>query len=238
MVIAIGTRDVDSLVDVVLEMTTPPPGLDLAELRASIELWLNRYLLVGVGRLDMTKIMSSGMELLRKNKLVLPADLALLFRVLPRLQGLGQGVGTEVRVTELLQPYVSHMMAERFDPRRIARQLGRSVRSWDHLLASLPDELQSILEQVRTGKVGVDFRVHDADHAVDRLVDGLVTAASVMAGAELISRRASPMLGPFSAPGLVAAGVGVVSWQRLRARRRTQRSWVSRARELVEVARH
>ena len=26
MVIAIGTRDVDSLVDVVLEMTTPPPG--------------------------------------------------------------------------------------------------------------------------------------------------------------------------------------------------------------------
>ncbi len=238
MVIAIGTRDVDSLVDIVLEMTTPPPGLDLAELRASIELWLNRYLLVGVGRLDMTKIMSSGMELLRRNKLVLPADLALLFRVLPRLQGLGQSVGTEVRVTELLQPYVSQMMAERFDPRRIARQIGRSVRDWDHLLSSLPNELQSILEQVRTGKVGVDFRVHDADHAVDRLVDGLVTAASVMAGAELISRRASPMLGPFSVPGLVAVGVGVVSWQRLRARRRTQRSWVSRARELVQVARH
>jgi ubiquinone biosynthesis protein len=238
LVIAIGTRDVDALIDVVLELTSPPPDVDLSELRADIEAWLNRYLLVGVGQLDMNGIMSSGMRLLHDHRLVLPADLALLFRVLLRLQGLGRGVGTDVRVTELLQPYVSKMMAERFDPRRIARQVGRSVRSWDHFIAGLPDELHGILEQVRAGQLGVDFRIHDADHAIDRLVDGLVTAASVLAGAQLISRRASPMVGPFSVPGLVAAGVGVVTWQRLVARRRPQRSWVSRAREVVEVARH
>ena len=220
LVIAIGTRDVDSLIDVILELTTPPPDVDLSELRGDIEAWLNRYLLVGVGELDMNGIMSSGMKLLHDHRLVLPADLALLFRVLLRLQGLGRGVGTEVRVTELLQPYVRKMLAERFDPRRIARQVGRSVRSWDHFVAGLPDELQAILDQVRAGKLGVDFRIHDADHAIDRLVDGLVTAASILAGAQLISRRASPMVGSFSVPGLVAAGVGVVTWQRLVARRR------------------
>ena len=146
----------------------------------------------------------------------------MLFRVLLRLQGLGRGVGTEVRVTELLQPYVKHMLAERYDPRRIAREVGRSVRSWDHFVAGLPDELTAILDQIRNGTLGVDFRVHDVDHAVDRLVDGLVTAATVLAGAQLISRRAGPMVGPFSVPGLVAAGVGVVTWQRLVARRRPQ----------------
>ena len=104
-------------------------------------------------------------------------------------------------------------------------------------MAGLPDELQAILEQVKTGKVGVDFRVHDADHAVDRLVDGLITAAAVIAGAELVSRRAGPMVGSFSASGLVATGVAVVSWQRLIARRRTRQSWVSRARRAVEAGR-
>jgi len=207
----------------------------MSELRSSIELWLDRYLLVGVGQLDINAIMTSGMEILHKNKLVLPADLALLFRALLRLQGLGRGVGTEVRVTELLQPYINQMMIERFDPKRIARQVGRSVRSWDHFIAGLPDQVQAILDQVRTGKAAVDFRVHDADHAVDRLVDGLVTAASVMAGAELISRRASPMVGPFSVPGLVAAGVGVLTWQRLIARRGS-RSWVSRALSFARMA--
>ena len=172
LVIAIGTRDVDSLVDIILELTTPPPDVDLSELRAAVETWLNRYLLVGVGELDMTGIMSSGMKLLHTHRLVLPADLALLFRVLLRLQGLGRGVGTEVRVTELLQPYVRHMLAERFDPRRIARQFGRSARSWEHFVAGLPDELTAILDQIRKGTLGVDFRIHDVDHAVDRLVDG------------------------------------------------------------------
>jgi len=236
MVIAIGTDDVDDLIDVVLELTTPPPGADLSELRADIEAWLNRYLLIGVGQLDMNGIMSSGMKLLRDHRLVLPADLALLFRVLLRLQGLGRGVGTEIRVTELLQPYVRKMLAERFDPRRIARQLGRSVRSWDHFVAGLPDDLHDILDQIRSGKLGVDFRIHDADHAVDRLVDGLVTAASVLAGAQLISRRVSPMVGSFSVPGLVAVGAGVLTWQRLVARRQPQTSWVSRVRKFGEMA--
>jgi ubiquinone biosynthesis protein len=238
MVIAVGTRDVDSLVDIVLEMTTPPPGVDLSQLRGDIELWIDRYLLVGVGQLDMAAIMSSGMALLHKHQLVLPADLALLFRVLLRLQGLGQGVGTEVRVTELLEPYVSKMLEERFDPRRIAKRVARSVRSWDHFISGLPEQLEAVLEEVRTGKFGVDFRVYDADHAVDRLIDGLVTAASVMAGAQLISRRTGPMVGPFSIPGLVAAGVGVLTWQRLVLRRRSQKTWVSRAAKAVEIAKH
>ena len=71
MVIAIGTQDVDSLIDVILELTTPPPSVDLRELRSDIETWLNRYLLIGVGQLDMNAIMSSGMKLLHDHRLVL-----------------------------------------------------------------------------------------------------------------------------------------------------------------------
>jgi hypothetical protein len=126
------------------------------------------------------------------------------------------------------------MMTERFDPKRIARQVGRSVRSWGHFVAGLPGQLQAILDQIKTGKVGVDFRVH----AVDRLVDGLVTAAAVMARALLISTRVSPVVGSFSVPGLVVADVGVLTLQRLVARRQMQRSWVSRLRRTTEVARH
>ena len=230
MVIAIGARDVDSLVDVVLEMTTPPPGVDMAELRASIELWLNRYLLVGVGQLDMTAIMSSGMDSSARTSWCCRPTWRYFSGSCCGSRGWAKGRhrGTGDRA---VQPYVSQMMAERFDPRRVARQVGRSARSWEHFIAGLPDELQGILEQVRTGRVGVDFRVHDADHAVDRLVDGLVTAASVMAGAELISRRASPMVGPFSVPGLVAVGWGSSPGSGSVPRRRTRASWVTRARQ-------
>ena len=172
----------------------------------------------------MNGIITSGMQLLHDHRLVLPADLALLLRVLLRLQGLGRGVQTEVRVTELVEPYVHQMMAERFDPRRIARQVGRSVRSWDHFISGLPDDLRAILEQIRTGSVGVDFRIHDADHAVDRLVDGLVTAASIMAGAQLISRRTAPLVGAVLHPRT--------------PRRRRRRGHVAAAHHSPQAARH
>jgi ubiquinone biosynthesis protein len=237
MVIAVGTHDVDSLVDVIIEMTTPPPSVDLAALRSAIEAWLNRYLLVGIGHLDMAGIISSGMQLLHDHKLVLPADLALLFRVLLRLQGLGRGVGTEVRATELLEPYVRSMMAKRFDPRRIGRQLAGTARGWDRLATALPGDIQDILEQIRAGNLGVHFRIHDPDGAIDHLVDGLVASASVLAAAQLVSRRAGPLIGPFSVPGIVAAGVGMITWQRLVRRRTEHPTWVSRARELLEARR-
>jgi ubiquinone biosynthesis protein len=235
MVIAVGTHNVDGVVDVIVEMTTPPPTVDINDLRSQIEAWLNRYLLGGVGHLDMAAIMNTGMQLLHDNNLVLPADLALLFRVLLRLQGLGQGVNTEVRVTELLEPHVKHMLAERFDPRRLAHHAGRTVRAWDHLAASVPGDIEAILQQIRAGQLGVDFRVHDPDGAVDHLVDGLVAAASVLASAQLIARRTGPTVATISLPGLIAAGIGVLTWQRLVRRRREHRTWVSRAREIAEL---
>jgi ubiquinone biosynthesis protein len=237
LVIAAGTHDLDGLIDVVVEITTPPPTVDMNQLRSQLDAWLNRYLLIGVGQLDMTVIMNTGMQLLRENGLVLPADLSLLFRALLELQGLGRGLNTEVRVAELLEPYMKRLLAERFDPRRLARHASRTFRGWDRLAASLPGDIEDIVQQIRAGKLAVDFRVRDADGAVDHLVDGLVAAASVLASAQLVSRRSAPTVGPISLPGLVAAGIGVLTWQRLVRRRREHKSWVSGARELAELRR-
>jgi ubiquinone biosynthesis protein len=237
LVIGVGTRNVDALVDIVVEMTSPPPGVDMQALRSDIEVWLNRYLLVGVGQLDMAAIIDSGMDLLHRHRLVLPADLALLFRVLLRLQGLGRGVGMEVHVTELLQPYVHSMMADRFDPKRIGHNITRGVRNWEHLVARVPDDVEAVLEQLRTGTFGVDFRLHDPDHAVDHLVDGVVTGSALLAGAQLIARGAGPKIAGISVPGLVSAGIGIFTWQRLIKRRETTRSWVTRVRQVAEAKR-
>jgi len=237
LVISAGTNDVDGFIDVIIEITTPPATVDMNKLRSQIDVWMNRYLLIGTGHLDMASIMSTGMQLLHENGLVLPADLSTLFRVMLQLQGLGRELETDVRVTELLQPYMKHMLAERFDPRRLARHAGRTIRGWDRLATSLPGDIEEIVHQIRAGRLAIEFRVHDSDGAVDNLVDGLIAAASVLGSAQLFSRRTGPNVGTISMPGLVAAGVGVLTWQRLVRRRRERKTWVSRAREVAESRR-
>ena len=199
-------------------------------LGADLGAWMDRYLLAGVAHLDMAGIIASGMELMRKHHLVLPADLALLFRVLLRLQGLGRNVGTDIRVTELLAPHVGAMASARFDAKRLAHHMARTAREWEHFFSDLPGDLASVLEQLKTGRLGVDLRVHDADGAADRLVDGLLASASVLAAGQLVSRRVGPTLGGLSVPGLLAAGVGVLTWRRLTTHRAGHESLVTRAR--------
>ena len=200
------------------------------ELRSDIEAWLNRYLLVGVGHLDMAAIMDTGMQLLRDNKLVLPADLALLFRVLLRLQGLGRGVEHRRAGHR-----TARALREEDDGRAVRPEAPGPTRLPHRARlgpprGSLPGDIEGILQQIRAGQLGVDFRIHDPDGAVDHLVDGLVASASVLAAAQLIRAGPARPSAPSRCPGLVAAGVGVLTWQRLVRRRRAHKTWVSRAR--------
>lgn len=123
--------------------------------------------------------------------------------------------------------------AKRFDPRRRVRQAACDDRGWERLIGTLPEDISAILEQMRTGDLGVDFRVHDADGVADRLVDGLIASSWLLASAQLLSRRTGPSIAGLSLPGVLAAGVGAATWQRLAAQRKGHQSAVSRARRLA-----
>jgi len=233
MVLAIGMRDVEYLVDVFIDMTSPSAGVDRSRLASSIDGWLNRSLLDGVGQIDVSALIQGGIRILYDNDLVLPADLALLFRVLVRLQGLGREVDTEVRITELLESHVAPILVERLNPSHAVRSAGRAVASWQHLATAMPREVEAILDQLRTGQLGLDFRVRDPDGVVHEIVDGLLASAAVLASAQLISRRTEPRIGSASLPGLAAAAVGLFTWRRLERRRRAHKTVVTRGRELA-----
>ncbi|HEV2309817.1 MAG TPA: AarF/UbiB family protein, partial [Acidimicrobiia bacterium] len=235
LVIAMGTHDVDGLVDVIVDMTTPPPSVDMNQLRSAIEGWLDRSMVLGAGQIDMIGFIETGMTVLRENRLILPADLALLFRVVLGLEGLGREVDTEIRVNELMAEYVRPLLASRLDPRSLVRSFGRAAHAWEALIGSLPREIERVVHEMRAGQLGIDFRVRDTDGAVDHLIDGLIASASLLASAELMSRRSGPTVGSLSIPGVVAAGVGALTWRRLVRRRDLHQTLISRARKVAAL---
>ena len=103
-------------------------------------------------------------------------------------------MGATVSLTELLQPYWEQMTLDRLNPISVGRRALRTLRGWERLLAAAPANLQPILRQLKDGTIGVEFRIRDADSATDRLVDGILAAASILASAELIGRRTSPRI--------------------------------------------
>jgi ubiquinone biosynthesis protein len=161
----------------------------------------------------------------------------LLFRVLVRLQGLGQQLGTTQSITELLRPYLHQMVLERLDPRRLAHRVARGAKSWERLLTTLPDDVRKVLGQLRAGSMGVEFKVHDSDGSVPQLVDGLLASASILAASQLLSRKTGPTVRGISIPGAVSVVVGVVTWHRLQMKRPGYRNGVNRILSRVRLRR-
>ena len=134
--------------------------------------------------------------------------------------GCRQGIWAQVSLTELLQPYLRKMAAERLDPRAVGRQAVRNLRSWQRVLADAPRTIRPLLQQLKDGTVHVELEIHDGDGAADRLTDGLLGSASLLASAQLLSRGTGPRIGPVSAPGAIALAVGILTWRRLVPRSR------------------
>ena len=162
------------------------------------------HFLGDVDKLDVGAVLANWTEMMRDHHLQLPADMALLFRVVLELQGLGQGVGIDVSLTELAAPYVHEMLSERFEPKQMARQAAHTARSWQQLIETLPAQVTAALDAVCSGKLAVDIGVRDVDGAVDRLVDGVLTSACLLGATQLVARRAGPTIGGFSVAGLRA----------------------------------
>lgn len=237
LLVAVSQKDADALTDAVVEITAAPSELDLDALRNDVETWTAENLAGSVAELDTAAMLRSGANILRNHRLTFPSDLALLFRVLLRLQGLGQQLGTDASLTDLLDPWVRQMTAERFDPRRLAHRVARTARSWDRLITSLPEDLGRVLAQLRAGTVAVEFKVHDTDRLVPQIVDGMLAAASLLAASQLLSRRTSPVVGGVSVPGLLSVTVGVVTWHRLQLQRPGYRRAVTQVLQLMRPKR-
>ncbi|MGC3995343.1 MAG: AarF/UbiB family protein [Propionicimonas sp.] len=212
VMLALAVRDNRGFADLVLAMCQAPATIDRETFAGEIDLWLAKYVYVGMGEGDVRATINASSAILRKFGLQLPPDMALVFRVLVRLQGLAQSMGVRTTIDRALQPYLSRMVQHRLDPRRIAGELAGVMRSWHSLARSFPNDLSNVLRQLSRGEAAVDIRLHDPDRVADRVVDGLVAASALLAGAFLWSSGAKPTLKGLPLPGLIATGIGVGTW--------------------------
>jgi len=125
--------------------------------------------------------------ILREHSIVLPADLALLFKALITLEGFGRQYDPEFRLVERAEPFLNRAMSERYQPVEAWRRGQATFSDFLGLVASIPRDLARLVKDARHGRMRVDLdlkrldafgdRVHDA---LDRATIGIMTASLVV----------------------------------------------------------
>ncbi|WP_375390027.1 ABC1 kinase family protein [uncultured Amnibacterium sp.] len=218
LIAAVGGGDPRATAASLLAITDAPPDLEVGAVEDDVESLITDHLSGGVDAIDLTAVSRGVAVVVHRHGLALPAEIALVLRVVTLLQGLAADIGADIDLAAVTRPFALDLARRRLDPKEALSRALRTGRSWEHLLETLPGEVTALLQQVRR-EGGADLRIKDPDGIADRLVDGVLTAALILSAGELVSRGTAPRLGPISVPGLAVAGAAYLRYRALRARR-------------------
>lgn len=226
LLMAIIDRDVASLTDILLAVCNAPAATDAKALEREVDRWLSEYLPENStsGDRDIGAAATAVMQLLRRFDLSLPSDLAILIRVMIRLEGFGAQLGSTVTVEEYLAPFLTGYIREENSLRNAVRRATRSASSWRQVTRDLPRDIGVLVQQLREGDTRMEINFRDPDELTDKIVDGIIASSSLLAASQLMSHRIGPTVKGFSVAGIAAAGVAAATWRNLAVRRQSHRT--------------
>lgn len=169
-----------------------------------------------IGDMHISSAVERMTEIMRRYKLLMPPPVSLLLRTVVMLEGTARQLNPSFSLAEVLERHQASAIRSFADPQRWLRKMEVSYREWERLARVLPGSVADVLSGLRGGSFELKLSDLRLEKAVDRLVNGLLSAALFLGAAQLLS-RASPDMAGYGANvlGLVFLGAAVVLAVRL-----------------------
>lgn len=172
------------------------------------------------GKLRIGKALTDLMALAREQHLMLPADLALLFKALMTAEGVLLRLHPQLDLAQTVAPQIKQSFQQQYMPAALTQDaLGLLVESRKVLLDT-PALLRILMHRLRRGKLGARIEVlgiqklgRSLELAATRLAIAIVTAACVLVLGPILIATGPSWLGlsVFVWLGLLAVMVGLIT---------------------------
>ena len=139
--------------------------------------------------------------LIREHSIVIPSDLALMFKALITMEGLGRQYDPDFRFVDHLMPLLRRARMERYQPALLAKRGRNAVADFFNVAASVPRDLARLLRDARRGKTRIDLDLKrldqfgkQLDSTIDRATMGIMTASLVIGSSIVMTVQGGPSL--------------------------------------------
>jgi ubiquinone biosynthesis protein len=180
------------IVSGVLKVTVQLGEIDRDSLAQDLGNLMDLYLYRPLGDLEAGKILQDLLDLVSRHKLSFKPSLYLMMKALSTVEGLGLMLDPKLELIRLAKPFMRRIRMARMQPGRIAEEISATGVSYLHLFKELPDEIRSILHQLRSGRMRLEFEhrgVKSLGAALDRVSNRIsfaIVLAALIVGSSLI----------------------------------------------------
>jgi len=128
-----------------------------------------QYYGITLAELDVTTLLTDLLALVRRHRLRLPPDLALLMKMLVMIEGLGRRLDPTFNILAVAQPFGQEAIARLLAPERLFRQARQAAIQYGEMAMEFPGRLDHLLTQLEQG----ELMLRAAEHATGRAVHAM-----------------------------------------------------------------
>ena len=160
--------------------------------------------------LRISHVISDITAIIRSNQLLLPPDLAMLFKSLMTLDGVVKQIDGEFELLHHAKPIVLRIMQQQICPETLWQRSQNQLHLFAQFLNELPQNLLQFSQYMRKGKLTLPLNIqhleqlnNQLDRVVNRLTMGIVTAALIIGSSIVMSISVGPSIFGLSFFGLI-----------------------------------
>lgn len=203
--------DEEPMIEVLLEWAGDA-AVDEAKLAADVNELVFNYEDMPLKDIRIGKVLKEFAAIIREHSIVMPADLAMMFKALMTLEGLGRQYDPQFHITDHLAPLLRRSLAVRYRPAALLRRGRSGLAEFINMVGSAPRDLARLLKDVRRGRMRMDLDLkrldqfgRQLDQTLDRVTLGIMTASLVIGSSIVMTVTSGPTL--FGLPMFTVLGM-------------------------------
>ncbi|NLB06219.1 MAG: AarF/ABC1/UbiB kinase family protein [Desulfobulbaceae bacterium] len=192
LVLDLVAGDERTVVEGVLKVTVQLGEVDRESLGRDLGGLVDLYLYRPLGELEAGRILQDLLDLVTRHKLTFKPAFYQMMKALSTGEGVGLMLDPKLELIRLARPFMRRIRLERMRPARLAEEIARTGSGYLQLLRELPEELRTILRQLRGGRMRIEFEhrgLQALGAALDRVSNRIAFAivlAALIVGSSLI----------------------------------------------------
>jgi len=167
-------------------------------LRRELDHLLSRFRETSLKEIAAGDMLMELMAIAHRHQLSFPPDLAMLFKVLAVLEGVGCMIDPDLRLFDYSADYFKALHKELFSPEQVARRIGTNLYDLYELGNRLPRRISRLLQRLEHGDLDLEFHNRRLENDIEKLYKAVDRIAlSVMLSLFLIAGGIFVLVGHF-----------------------------------------
>jgi len=203
-------HDESMATQMLLKLTEYDEKPDVRALERDLTDFIGHYFYVPLKDLQMEKLLQQLLKILSRHRLQIPQDLFLMMKALATVEGIGLLLDPDFEMIKQTTPFIRRVKMARYHPKRMADDIVRSGVEFVQLMQEIPGETREILEQMKQGKIKMEFEhrglepmLSTHDQISNRIAFAIVIAALIIGSALIVLSKTPPFLFGISFIGII-----------------------------------